>query len=64
MLGAEIVDEHDSVVDLQKLARKQRQKRFEVLKNAMPDKHDPDNLEINLDMMIESEMKTEPEPKT
>jgi len=64
MLGAEIVDEHDSVVDLQKLARKQRQKRFEVLKNAMPDKHDPDNLEINLDMMIEPEMRTEPEPKT
>lgn len=32
MLGAEIVDENDSVVDLQKLARKQRQKRFEMLK--------------------------------
>ena len=28
MLGTEIVDENDSVVDLQKLARKRRQKRF------------------------------------
>jgi len=49
---------------LLKRARNQRQKRFEVLKDAMPDHHDPDNLEINLAMMIESEMKTEPEPKT
>jgi CBS domain containing-hemolysin-like protein len=63
MLGAEIVDEHDSVVDLQKLARKQRQKRFEVLKNPLPDKHYPDNIEINLEMMLEPE-KTEPAPKT
>lgn len=32
MLGTEIVDENDSVVDLQKLARKQRQKRFDMVK--------------------------------